>query len=59
MKTIGIILVVIGILGIFLGSMMFGDIGLAAFIGAITAVVSGIGFIKIENSLSNTERMSK
>lgn len=45
MKLIGIILVVVGVIGSILSSMMFGDIGLAAFIGSIAALLSGIGFI--------------
>jgi uncharacterized membrane protein len=51
MKTIGIILMVIGVIGVILGLMMFGDIGIAALIGAVTALVSGIGFIKCEKAL--------
>jgi energy-converting hydrogenase Eha subunit C len=45
MKVISILLIVTGVIGVILGSMMFGDIGIAAFIGAITAILSGIGFI--------------
>ncbi|MBA7650938.1 hypothetical protein ES703_58753 [subsurface metagenome] len=45
MKACGIILVIIGGLGIIMGSAMFGDIGIAAFIGAGAALVSGIGFL--------------
>ena len=45
MKIVGIILIVVGIIGIALGGMMFGDIGVAAFIGAITAILSGVGFL--------------
>ncbi|MDE6964562.1 MAG: hypothetical protein K2P30_13155, partial [Lachnospiraceae bacterium] len=41
-KIIGIILIVVGILGIFMGMMMFGDIGIACLVGAITALLSGI-----------------
>jgi len=47
MKLIGILLLVIGVIGFILGCMMFGDIGIAAMIGASTAIVSGIGFLKI------------
>ena len=45
MKAIGIILIVLGVLGIVMGLMMFGDIGLACLVGALTAVLSGIGFL--------------
>ena len=51
MKLFGIILIVIGGVGIILGGMMFGDIGIAAFIGAVTALGSGIGFLKLEKLL--------
>lgn len=52
MKVIGIILIVIGALGTLLSSMMFGDIGIAAFIGSITAVLSGVGFILVNKRLT-------
>lgn len=45
MKTIGIILIVLGVLGIVMGLMMFGDIGLACIVGALSALLSGIGFL--------------
>lgn len=46
MKLIGILLIILGILGLLLGIMMFGDIGIAAIIGALSALLSGIGFLK-------------
>jgi hypothetical protein len=52
MKLFGIVLVVIGAIGIILGGAMFGDIGIAAWIGAVTAIVSGLGFLKINNILA-------
>jgi len=45
MKVISILLIVTGVIGVILGSMMFGDIGIATFIGAITAILSGVGFL--------------
>lgn len=51
MKAIGIILIVLGALGIFMGLMMFGDIGLACLVGALTAVLSGIGFLLVSKRL--------
>lgn len=45
MKAIGIILIVWGVLGIVMGLMMFGDIGLACIVGALAALLSGIGFL--------------
>jgi len=47
MKSIAYVLIGIGVVGVILGCMMFGDIGLAALIGAATALVSGFGFLKI------------
>lgn len=53
MKIIGILLLVLGVIGVLLGAMMFGDIGIAAMIGAFTAILSGIGFIKANKALKN------
>ena len=51
MKTIGIILIVVGVVGMILGGMMFGDIGIAAMIGAVTAILSGIGFLTVSRKI--------
>lgn len=56
MKVIAIILILIGILGILMGSMMFGDIGIAAIIGALSALFSGIGFWKLNTRLRNISK---
>lgn len=48
MKLIGILLIILGVVGLLMGFMMFGDIGVAAMIGALSALLSGIGFLKIE-----------
>jgi len=45
LKIVGILLLVVGGLGILMGAMMFGDIGIAAMIGASSAILSGVGFI--------------
>jgi hypothetical protein len=45
MKVIAILLIVLGALGIFMGAMMFGDIGIACIVGALSALLSGIGFL--------------
>lgn len=55
MKAIGIILVILGVAGIALGLMMFGDIGIACIVGALSALLSGIGFIIAAKKLRNME----
>ena len=45
MLVIAILLLILGCAGIFMASMMFGDIGIAAAICALTAILAGIGFI--------------
>ncbi len=44
MKVFSILLIILGIIGLILGAMMFGDIGIACIIAALTALLSGIGF---------------
>ncbi len=45
MKVIGILLVILGALGLLMGFMMVGDIGIACIVGALSAILSGIGFL--------------
>lgn len=45
MLVIGILLIILGVIGIFMGLMMFGDIGVACIVGALSALLSGIGFL--------------
>lgn len=52
MKVIGILLIVVGVLGILMGMMMFGDIGVACIVGACAALLSGIGFLKVDKRLA-------
>ena len=51
MKVFGIILLVIGVIGFVMGCAMFGDIGIAAWVGAFTALVTGIGFLRLNRLL--------
>lgn len=51
MKAIGILLIVLGVIGILMGLMMFGDIGIACIIGALSALLSGIGFLIVSKKL--------
>lgn len=59
MKGLGIALIVIGVLGILMGMMMFGDIGIACLVGAITALLCGVGFCKADKRIKNLERQNK
>jgi hypothetical protein len=56
MKVIGILLLAVGAIGVVLGGMMFGDIGMAALIGAITAILSGIGFLVCNKALRSLSK---
>lgn len=51
MKVIGILLVILGVIGIVMGMMMFGDIGVACIVGALAALLSGIGFIIVSGKI--------
>lgn len=44
MRIISILLILLGIAGILMGGMMFGDIGIACMVGGFSALLSGIGF---------------
>jgi len=55
MKAIGIILIVWGIIGIVMGTMMFGDIGIACIVGAVTALMSGFGFLSVNKKISKAQ----
>ena len=52
MKVIGILLIILGVLGVAMGGMMFGDIGIACIIGAAAALLSGIGFMIAAKKIS-------
>jgi len=51
MKVIGILLVIVGGGGILLGMMMFGDIGIAAIVGGLSGLLSGIGFLTVSKRI--------
>lgn len=55
-KVIGMILIVWGIVGIIMGTMMFGDIGIACIVGAVTALLSGFGFLSVNKELVKIRR---
>ena len=51
MKAIGILLIILGVVGILMGMVMFGDIGIACIVGALAALLSGIGFLSASKKL--------
>ncbi len=53
MLAIGIILIILGAIGLLMGLMMFGDIGIACMVGALAALLSGIGFLIARGKLKN------
>lgn len=53
MRVISILLILIGIAGIGLGSMMFGDIGIACIVGGLSALFSGIGLSMAASQIKN------
>ena len=53
MKLIGILLILLGIVGIVMGAMMFGDIGIACIVGALSALLSGFGFLSVNKNMKN------
>jgi len=52
-KVFGILLIVLGVAGIFMGAMMFGDIGIACIVGALAALLSGVGFLIVAKNIKN------
>lgn len=53
MRIIGILLIIVGIVGILMGSIMFGDIGIACIVGALAALLSGVGFMIAAKKIKN------
>ena len=51
MKVIAILLIILGVLGLVMGGMMFGDIGIACIVGAAAELLSGIGFLSADKQL--------
>lgn len=56
MKAFGILSIILGIIGVIIGGMMFGDIGIACLVGAFAALFSGIGLIKASKKISKLEK---
>ncbi len=49
MNVIGIILLILGCVGLWLGNIMYGDIGITATFVGVVALVTGVGFVKIDH----------
>ena len=45
MKVIGILLILVGIAGLFISNVAFGDIGLSFAYSGVVSILSGIGFL--------------
>lgn len=54
-----ILLVVVGVVGFGLGTMMFGDIGVAAMIGGAAALLSGIGLLRLSRRVAAIEQKER
>ena len=46
-----LLLLIVGGIGLILPTMMFGEIGIAAAIGSISAILTGIEFLKLNKQL--------
>lgn len=56
MSAIGIILIVLGLLGFILGTIMFGDIGITCMLTGAISLFSGIGFKLTSDRIKQLER---
>ena len=52
LKHVSLALMVLGAFGILMGTMMFGDIGVAAMIGCAVGILSGYGFRLVDQGAS-------
>ncbi|MCC8046651.1 MAG: hypothetical protein LUF35_05240 [Lachnospiraceae bacterium] len=59
MTVIGILLIILGIAGVGMGSIMFGDIGIACIVGGLAALLSGIGFMNVSGKLKKLQKEQK
>ena len=47
MKLVAVLLIIVGLAGIGIGFVAFGDIGIAALIGGLSGLLSGIGIFLV------------
>jgi len=55
--VLGILLILWGVIGIVMSTMMFGDIGIACIVGGITALLSGIGFLRVKRCFLRLDKI--
>ena len=55
MKVFGIISIILGICGIGLGMMMFGDIGISCIVGGLAALLAGLALVNGAKRIKNLE----
>ena len=53
MTAFGIILILLGCVGLYFGTFMFGDIGVIATYSGLISLVTGGGFLKLAHDGSN------
>ena len=49
MAVVGVILIILGCIGLIMGHIMFGDIGIGTTYSGIIAIVTGVGFLKLNH----------
>ena len=55
-KVIGILEILLGLFGLILGTMMFGDIGIACIVGALGALLAGAAFLSMSKKSKNDNK---
>lgn len=50
-KIVSILLIIVGVIGVAMAMIMYGDIGIACMVGSISSFLSGIGFFMMEKKL--------
>ena len=55
MTLIGILLLLTGVYGLFVGMNAYGDIGLAGLAGGLAALFSGIGILIVKGHIKKLE----
>ena len=51
MVFIGIVLIIAGVIGLFLGAQGYGDIGLSFMYSAVVSILAGIGFLAANSKI--------